>query len=186
MRSFDRLFCLGLQKTGTSSLIVAHRILGLDALKMVSEAGQVTKGQMFYDMIRHLVHHHETRVWADTPFYWFPLDLKLLFPKALFILTVRDSTDQWIESFQRHFKGQPGAIHRAVFGNFSPTRSPEIFTDYYENHNEFCREIFKGSDRFLEFNVGQGWGPLCEFLDVNIPDDDFPHLNRYEDESLED
>jgi len=33
------------------------------------------------------------------------------------------------------------------------------------------------ADRLLVFQVTEGWGPLCEFLDVPIPDTPFPRLN---------
>lgn len=36
------------------------------------------------------------------------------------------------------------------------------------------------SDRLLEFSVTDGWEPLCEFLNVGIPDTPFPHLNERE------
>jgi hypothetical protein len=26
--------------------------------------------------------------------------------------------------------------------------------------------------------VAQGWGPLCDFLGVAVPDEPFPHLNE--------
>lgn len=32
-------------------------------------------------------------------------------------------------------------------------------------------------ERLLLFDVKQGWGPLCEFLEVPVPDDPFPRLN---------
>ncbi|MFF5207461.1 sulfotransferase family protein [Streptosporangium sp. NPDC000396] len=37
------------------------------------------------------------------------------------------------------------------------------------------------ADRLLVFEVGQGWGPLCDFLGVEPPaDEPFPHLNDSE------
>ena len=32
-------------------------------------------------------------------------------------------------------------------------------------------------DRLLVFNVNDGWEPLCNFLDVPIPDQPFPRVN---------
>ena len=37
------------------------------------------------------------------------------------------------------------------------------------------------SDHLLEFNVKQGWVPLCKFLKVEVPDQPFPHLNETKD-----
>jgi hypothetical protein len=30
------------------------------------------------------------------------------------------------------------------------------------------------------YPVGAGWAPLCKFLDVPVPDEDFPHVNKSE------
>ncbi|MBS9716088.1 sulfotransferase family protein [Pseudohalocynthiibacter aestuariivivens] len=34
------------------------------------------------------------------------------------------------------------------------------------------------ADRLLVFDVAQGWDPLCNFLEVPVPDGPFPHLNE--------
>jgi hypothetical protein len=36
-------------------------------------------------------------------------------------------------------------------------------------------------DRLLVFDVAEGWEPLCKFLDCQIPDEPFPHVNTTED-----
>ena len=46
----------------------------------------------------------------------------------------------------------------------------------YERHNEEVSRTVP-ADRLLVFDVEQGWGPLCEFLGVAVPDAPFPHLN---------
>jgi hypothetical protein len=33
------------------------------------------------------------------------------------------------------------------------------------------------ADRLIVFEVSDGWGPLCEALGVDVPDEPFPHLN---------
>ncbi|HYF46094.1 MAG TPA: sulfotransferase, partial [Acidimicrobiales bacterium] len=37
------------------------------------------------------------------------------------------------------------------------------------------------ADRLLEWSVADGWGPLCEALGVDVPDEPFPRLNTRED-----
>jgi hypothetical protein len=34
------------------------------------------------------------------------------------------------------------------------------------------------ADRLLVYQVSEGWGPLCEFLGVPAPDEEFPRLNE--------
>ena len=45
-----------------------------------------------------------------------------------------------------------------------------------ERFNQEVRETVP-SDRLLVWSVGDGWEPLCEFLEVPVPDTPFPHLN---------
>lgn len=33
------------------------------------------------------------------------------------------------------------------------------------------------NDRLLVFEVAEGWDPLCDFLDVAVPDEPFPRSN---------
>ena len=37
------------------------------------------------------------------------------------------------------------------------------------------------ADRLLVFEAKQGWQPLCEFLEVDVPDEPFPHANSKEE-----
>jgi hypothetical protein len=48
----------------------------------------------------------------------------------------------------------------------------QIFNDYTE---EVKRTV--PAERLLIFNVREGWEPLCQFLDVPVPDTPFPHKN---------
>lgn len=38
-------------------------------------------------------------------------------------------------------------------------------------------EGIKVTERFLEFNVKEGWGPLCAFLGKPVPERAFPKVN---------
>jgi Sulfotransferase domain len=45
-----------------------------------------------------------------------------------------------------------------------------------ERFNEEVRETVP-ADRLLVWSVGDGWEPLCDFLELPVPDNPFPHLN---------
>ena len=47
----------------------------------------------------------------------------------------------------------------------------------YEEHIARVREVVP-PERLLEFSVKQGWEPLCEFLGVNVPGEEFPRVNE--------
>ena len=47
---------------------------------------------------------------------------------------------------------------------------------YYEHIENVKKAI--PNDRLLIYRVNEGWGPLCEFLDVDIPESiPFPNVN---------
>jgi len=49
-----------------------------------------------------------------------------------------------------------------------------------ELYNQWLEEVKQTvpKDRLLIFNGKQGWKPLCEFLEVPIPENPFPHENE--------
>ena len=118
------------------------------------------------------------------------------FPDAKVVLSLRDE-QEWLASYLRLMK----AIHRFRLVRFLPPlnrlwpfgtqMSKLIFGENYideqgfnhaallegyRKHNDRVRQIVP-AERLLEFNVGQGWDPLCKFLDVEIPSVPFPHSN---------
>ena len=122
------------------------------------------------------------------------------FPDAKIILTVRDAQD-WYDSVNntifRMFGYGPADTRVATARDVVP--GLDVFTDFhrrmiwdgffagrfadreyairvYEEHNAAVRRDAP-ADRLLTVPPGAGWGPLCEFLGVPIPDEPFPHLN---------
>ncbi len=50
----------------------------------------------------------------------------------------------------------------------------------YESHLQSVQNAVP-ADKLLVFNVKDGWAPLCEFLDVPVPDTPFPNINERQD-----
>jgi len=48
--------------------------------------------------------------------------------------------------------------------------------EVFQKHNQEVRDAIDPA-RLLVFDVREGWGPLCRFLEVPIPDEPFPRLN---------
>jgi hypothetical protein len=66
---------------------------------------------------------------------------------------------------------------RTFGGNFEDRRHP---IEVFERHNEEVKEHVPAG-RLLVHEVREGWGSLCEFLEVEVPKDEpFPHLNDTE------
>jgi hypothetical protein len=49
-------------------------------------------------------------------------------------------------------------------------------TDYFRRHDEEVRRSIP-PERLLVYQAGQGWEPLCRFLDVPVPDVPYPNEN---------
>ena len=69
---------------------------------------------------------------------------------------------------------QVNLIWVGLFNNkFSDKESAKIV--YYE-HIESVKKTIP-SDKLLIYHVNKGWGPLCEFLNVAVPEIPFPKVN---------
>ncbi|MEM8768266.1 MAG: sulfotransferase family protein [Pseudomonadota bacterium] len=52
--------------------------------------------------------------------------------------------------------------------------------DVYLKHNQAVKDELP-PEKLLVFEASQGWAPLCEFLEVPIPDEPYPRVNTTED-----
>jgi hypothetical protein len=142
---------------------------------------------------------------VDWPACSFYEELMEAFPEAPVILTVRDpaewyeSTRSTIHELRRLTEGPlPLRVAFALAEPFAPGPAGTVrladrlvwegtfgggFEDrdhamgVFERHNEAVRRRVP-PERLLVFDVREGWAPLCDFLDVEVPDEPFPHLNE--------
>ena len=126
------------------------------------------------------------------------------YPDCKFILTTRDDSDQWFRSWQtlartiteptRYWQfmahvRQYNDYLRWLFSVVNkdakylscampfPDQDKKAAISGYEEHNRRVRELIP-SDRLLEYSVKEGWGPLCDFLDIkSCPITPFPKSN---------
>jgi hypothetical protein len=66
------------------------------------------------------------------------------------------------------------AILSETFDNRFEDKAHTI--EVFQKHNQAVRDAIDPA-RLLVFNVREGWGPLCRFLEAPIPDEPFPRLN---------
>ena len=69
-------------------------------------------------------------------------------------------------------------VWRRVFGDrhFNRPEDRQYAIETFLKHNEEIKAYVE-ADRLLVYEVREGWGSLCAFLDVPAPDIPFPHLN---------
>jgi hypothetical protein len=64
--------------------------------------------------------------------------------------------------------------HQNCWGDDFPSNGRRFF----RRHNELVREASRGR-RFLEYQPGDGWEPLCEFLGVEVPGEEYPRSDDW-------
>jgi hypothetical protein len=140
------------------------------------------------------------RATVDWPGCNFYQEFLRLYPDAKVILTVRDP-DRWYDSARRTIYHVMDAFPRwvfplvprmrrlwkmldrliwdGVFGGRFEDRAHAI--QVFNRHNDEVRRVVP-ADRLLVYEVKEGWGPLCSFLGVPVPEaTPFPHLNDAEE-----
>ena len=196
-----KVFGAGFGRTGTMSLKIALEKLGTGPCYHMREViTHPSHIKLWYDISlgedpnwNRLFSGFNSAV--DFPVCLFYEQLINKFPDAKFILTLRDF-DTWYISTANTiykvpsilpdwFKGvvypirifiamQVNLIWVGLFkNNFSDRESTKLI--YYE-HIESVKKIIP-TDKLLIYNVKEGWGPLCEFLDVEVPGIPFPKVN---------
>lgn len=166
-----------------------HRVEHLEAL----DRGEDVDFETLFDGFRSAV---------DFPYAMYYRELMAAYPDAKVVLSVRDA-DAWYDSaIKTIFRGlPPGAVGIArvagvvnknargfprwyryvqsslMDGFFEGRRHDrDYMIDRFNSWNEEVKATVP-ADRLLVFEAVQGWEPLCEFLDVPVPDEPFPRSN---------
>ena len=184
------IFGIGFPKTGTSSLASALRRLGYKTIHGDGR-GSWPGADEGVGLIKaidagdyRLPTFELFEAFVDNPYFVIWRKLDSIFPKAKFILTIRDE-EAWISSCVRYYQGRRIRPMRArLFGEHADPSASEAarqaWLEGYRRHNVAVREHFVDSGaRFLLMDItkGDGWKKLCPFLGVPIPSRPFPRAN---------
>lgn len=204
--SRDKVFCIGKNKTGTTTIMKVFSDLGY-VVGNQREAELLNKNYYEKDFQSIINYCKKYQAFQDVPFSW-PDTYKYLdkfFPRSKFILTVRDSAEIWYESlisfqtkvhgngklptvevlksFDYVYKGWAWDNRKSVFG-FTEDDDPydkKKFIDQYNQYNNEVRTYFLDkSDQFIEINVSndKDYLRLCNFLGKHPKGDNFPWENK--------
>jgi hypothetical protein len=185
-----RVIGAGFGRTGTDSMRQALEMLGFGPCHHMREVMAKPEQRALWRAVAagaapdwdHIFKGYVSAVDWPSAFYW--RELSRHYPDAKMLLTVR-SSESWYESMTMTiFKGiskddDPASlgiqlITKRVFDDRIDDRDHVIAT--YEKNNAEVKAAF-GPERLLAFEIGDGWGPLCRFLGVAIPDAPYPHAN---------
>lgn len=136
-----------------------------------------------------LLNGYQSAVDWPVAYYW--RELAAEYPQAKIILTHRP-VREWLRSFKATI--MPRLIRGIMSGQFEMDCQRIViggltFRDDFSDENlmrAYAKHVIDvragiDPDRLLEFNIKDGWGPLCKFLGVAIPDESFPVTNPTEE-----
>lgn len=204
-RPKKKIFCIGRNKTGTTSIEAAFKAMDL-------RIGDFAAGEMLMEDwakrdFRRLIKYCRTATaFRDVPFslpYTYQA-MDAAFPGSKFILTVRDSSEQWYNSVIRYhtkivgknrrptaddlreygyrFKGFVWRQQQLVYGADETTLyDRDLYIRHYEQYNRDVLEYFRfRPDDLLVLNVSEptALDRLCKFLEISPKGLQMPHLNR--------
>lgn len=202
MSGGPRVIGSGFGRTGTASLKRALEILGFGPCHHMEEVlrhpaevptweaaarGEPVDWPRFLD-------GWGSAVDFPSAFYW--RELAGAFPDAKVIHTVRDPSawfdsyattilpavsqfpsrivGPWLPFVSAPFRVASRALLERVFG--PDLRDKANAMRVFEAHTEEVKRTIP-ADRLLVFDVREGWGPLCAFLGVPVPEEPFPRVN---------
>jgi hypothetical protein len=171
-----KVFGVGLGKTGTTTLRTSLDILGYNVSENVHLLREYHKGNL--DYIFRFSDEHDAFQDFPWPFLYKEMDNK--YENAKFILTKRKNSREWFGSLKKHADiTGPTEAKKLAYGYVMPYGLREEHVEFYERHNEQVKKYFEGRENLLEvqWEEGDGWEEICEFLGHSVPKEPFPHSN---------
>jgi hypothetical protein len=180
----------GLGRTGTKSLQSALNMLGVGPCHHMVEVFRQPEtarlwvaagaGQPDWEAI---FAGYNSMVDYPGAHYW--RQLAAYYPDAKVLHTVRDA-DAWFESTQATIfapgslalqEGPMADFFKSFTGHVRDRLHDRAFmTDYFHRHTEAVVAAIP-KDRLLIYEAGRGWEPLCEFLNLPVPQEAYPSEN---------
>lgn len=209
MRNKSKVFCIGLNKTGTTSIGKALEDLGY----ILGDEVQGQKLMYSYSNrnLRKIAKFCRTaEAFQDTPFslkYTF-IVLDNYFDNARFILSVRDSAEEWYQSlvkfhtkllgkregnipkyhemraFKRPFNRNLWMNMQEIYDvdKDNPYNEDKLIS-YYCEHNAKVKDYFKNKNNIVVINLKNknSYKKMCAFLGTKPKYNRFPWLNKTTD-----
>ena len=188
-----KIFGVGLNKTGTTTLEECFVVLGLGPISPSSgddDAHRCTRQALAGTYQPAVEYARRYRCFQDRPWNIGELyrELATAFPDARFVLT-RRAPQRWWRSVERWLSvSKPGKLDEYCrhLGVDPALAAPgvhalrEPMLERYSRHNQEVVDFFAGSGRLLviDFESAAGWEELCDFFELPVPAEPLPHANR--------
>lgn len=179
-----KVFCIGANKTGTTSLTTALNTIGFKTSHW--EHHNSICDDIKNNNFKLTVLNTYDGV-SDNPIPAIYKQLDKEFPESKFILTIRNE-ENWIKSIEgqlsrrriRNSCEEDKLVYEEFlfYGIWNYDRT--TFLHRYREHNKDVLEYFKSRPHDLlvmDLDKVVGWKEICTFLEIsNVPSTDFPHL----------
>ena len=175
-----KVFCIGLNKTGTISLHHALMALGFSSLHWGGPDSRPAVERAIREGKPLLEYLGEYDAYSDIQRLSVHFDvLDGQYPDSRFILTTRD-VESWIDSRRRHVERNREWKARGEYDGTFLEIEPEKWRTQFREHHERVQEYFRGRDDLLVMNItqGDGYEILCPFLGVPTLSSPFPWNHR--------
>lgn len=193
----------GFGRTGTASLKAALETLGYGRCYHMFEFMEHPEHAPYWDAASRgrpvawdelFEGYRATVDWPGCTFY---RELRAAYPDAKVVLSVRDP-ERWYRSASKTIFTAPRGGPKFLFQLLA---TPRMWRSVRVVRRILSKRTFRGKERdkahtigvfnahiedvrrtvpperLLVYEVGQGWGPLCDFLGVPVPAQAFPHVN---------
>ncbi|MGB5198293.1 MAG: sulfotransferase family protein [Sedimenticolaceae bacterium] len=182
-----KIFCVGLNKTGTTTLHEAFRLLGLKSVHYLDDEGNnikeiIENNYLTGDnIIKGLEGYDAFSDW-DRPPYTVDIvkEFYKQYPDSIYILNTRD-LDGWLNSRENHVRKNQERKRKNPDEDIGWLKIDRNGWEIeFKNHYNEVSKYFEGrKDNLLVFDVTKGddWEKLCPFLDLPIPTAPFPRKN---------
>jgi len=175
----EKIFCIGMFKTGTTSMGKAFEILGYKTLNgpwwpkgiMINDPfyERSEEWSLYYENIKKIIKFYDA--FQDYPWMFLFREIKDWYPNSKFILTKREPNDLAMSDIK---------MLKRLNHPEKDIPKKDTLIKRYVDHRKNVLDFFKNDKNFLEIDIfkGDGWDKLCNFLNKNKPSENFPHLNK--------
>jgi hypothetical protein len=175
-----KVFCIGFQKTGTTTMMEVLRLLGY-RVTGPNHARDKDIAEKFERVAAELSHRYDA--FQDNPWPLVYRQMDALHPESKFILTTRDEQG-WYDSYRNHFEHKESTPMEVLL--YGPEAryfegGPELYKGRMRRHNQEVRDYFRDRpDDLLVLDISRDprWEPICAFLGLPVPEVPFPHSNH--------
>lgn len=179
MTGKNKVFCIGLGRTGTTTFQDCMQLLGY---KHRGWSGPELGLLAMLDLKSILPTIDTYESFDDYPFPLIYKQLAEIYPESKFVLTKRKSADLWADSVIRESNRKRYNDSDNIWyeGELSSPNRRTLLINRYNSHIDSVNRFFSGSPNFLEvcWEEGDDWQLLCNFLNQPVPLAEFPHRNK--------